>query len=602
MILLPDMNIGGHILSIQDPYLLDGYVITDIERNMSYNIFSRIIIKNENNQCITIEEDELIYIFRREMYDFISMYGRNAFVLGRTIDDWTGYTIDKYLADMHRQCSDCNRFSVGYIDDLKIKLRRQGREYFEPSRLNYRELYDLRRTYSTRLVEPTPISPVPIERQIDWSFLNGIVPDDYSILPNNCNDISTTSEKTKIEYIHSNNYKPEYIHYYMPDEDKTTTLLLGAEIEVDCGGKSEEHAKQVLEIMCGIEEENGHALETKMYCMRDGSLTNGLEFATMPCSLEYHKKEMDYKKMFKYLDENGYKAHDTTTCGLHIHANRSYLGKTELVQQLTISKILYILEKFNEEICVIARRDNRYSKFVGSGKNETSIVELYGKYKDKDKYVALNMKHKDTIEFRCFKGTLKYETFILTLEFVKDIIDYAKSINIEEIELIKWSDLMNTFSDELKNYYNERLEKENAKKEEKEKLNDKYVIRFTDDSEITCDNISNSFNYYINERPAPMSYCLDEPALQHRYSSLFGRPLIDCSSRVIVNLNNNTQQPERTLLEDLKDKEKTLKKRINNSNNYMEKKNLEKELKEVQKELKKEKKRIKLNNNTEVNR
>lgn len=58
-----------------------------------------------------------------------------------------------------------------------------------------------------------------------------------------------------------------------------------------------------------------------------------------------------------------------------------------------------------------------------------------------------------------FKSTLKYETFILTLEFVKDIIDYAKSVDIEEIELAKWFDLMNCFSSELRKYYEFRYQK-----------------------------------------------------------------------------------------------------------------------------------------------
>ena len=62
-----------------------------------------------------------------------------------------------------------------------------------------------------------------------------------------------------------------------------------------------------------------------------------------------------------------------------------------------------------------------------------------------------------------FKSTLKYETFILTLEFVKDIIDYAKSASIEEIELIKWADLMKLFSPALRNYYTERYNKQYKK-------------------------------------------------------------------------------------------------------------------------------------------
>ena len=193
--------------------------------------------------------------------------------------------------------------------------------------------------------------------------------------------------------------------------------------------------------------------EDLIYSTHDSTVQ--IEFDTMPCSLEFHKNKMNYREMFEYLDKEGYKGHDCKTAGLHIHANRNYLGKSRISQELVISKILYILEKFNDEICVIARRVNEYSEFVGSKKEENSIIELYGKYKDHGKRAALNLQHKDTIEFRMFKSTLKYETFILTLEFVKDIIDFAKSASIEEIELVKWADLMKLFSPALRNYYTE---------------------------------------------------------------------------------------------------------------------------------------------------
>ena len=49
------------------------------------------------------------------------------------------------------------------------------------------------------------------------------------------------------------------------------------------------------------------------------------------------------------------------------------------------------------------------------------------------------------------------------MEFVQDIINYAKSINIEETEFIQWNDLMDTFSNGLKLYYEKRLEKESKK-------------------------------------------------------------------------------------------------------------------------------------------
>ena len=264
--------------------------------------------------------------------------------------------------------------------------------------------------------------------------------------------------KTKT-YIHQFNYIPKYIKHFMPGESEDTTLLLGAEIEV--GGNNNissdndknSTVKKCIQIMNGSDSDE----ENLIYSTHDSTVQ--IEFDTMPCSLEFHKNKMNYRKMFEYLDKEGYKGHDCKTAGLHIHANRSYLGKSRISQELVISKILYILEKFNDEICVIARRDNEYSEFVGSKKEENSLVELYGKYKDHGKRAALNLQHKDTIEFRMFRSTLKYETFILTLEFVKDIIDYAKSVDIEEIELAKWSDLMNCFSSELRKYYEFRYQK-----------------------------------------------------------------------------------------------------------------------------------------------
>lgn len=266
------------------------------------------------------------------------------------------------------------------------------------------------------------------------------------------------SNKTKT-YIHQFNYVPKYIKHFMPGESEDTTLMLGAEIEV--GGNNNissdndknSTVKKCIQIMNGSDSDE----ENLIYSTHDSTVQ--IEFDTMPCSLEFHKNKMNYREMFEYLDKEGYKGHDCETAGLHIHANRSYLGKSRISQELVISKILYILEKFNDEICVIARRDNDYSEFVGSKKEENSLVELYRKYKDHGKRAALNLQHKDTIEFRMFRSTLKYETFILTLEFVKNIIDYAKSVDIEEIELAKWSDLMNCFSSELRKYYEFRYQK-----------------------------------------------------------------------------------------------------------------------------------------------
>lgn len=602
MILLPDMpfDINGeiHMLSLQGPYTLDGKLIVSFEITeepeyaYSYNgsvclsgcvraAQRTVKIMNEDSFAISIPYEYLA----NQVRDTVLQFWDENEVVGNVIrvgespryswDIDRYYDESTYLRDLETYCINIRQsatYNYSYIEMCRNRLREQRRmprgESEFGTRLGFLDENSLR-------CYDDDIGSRVLDRYWTISF-----------------DMSTPNANRTLyapqlkKYIHQYNYKPEYIKHYMPDEDEST-LLLGAEIEVDCGGESEEHAKNVLEIICGVDPENTkEALEDKMYCTHDGSLRNGIEFDTMPCTLEYHKNEMNYKEMFKYLDKHGYKAHDTDTCGLHVHANRSYLGKSELMQQLTISKILYILEKFNDEICVIARRNNRYSQFMGKGKDEKSVVELYGKYKSgiNNKYVALNLQHDETIEFRCFKSTLKYETFILTLEFVKNIIDYAKSINIEEIEVIKWSDLMNTFSDELKEYYNTRLKKEN-KKEEKNSNSGSInhgtcTVRFAGGSMAS--------NVYIDEAGYYDNYNVYNTcnAIRQLSNALSSSCIADCASAISAFTTELSRCREDTV-ESLKKEIESLKKKIRNCTNYMERTQLNSKLSEKQKELKK---------------
>ena len=580
MILLPDITLGRDKLSIQEPFTLNGSLIIHFDiidsDYFSYQaVPSRTIeIKNEDDYCIQLKTEILHNYFDREMDCFLSRHGYDVYVEGRyDIHDWSRYDFNTYINEISRQCSRIHTYyysyncdNLYYINVLREDLRRQGREY---------------RSFTTNI--PTTINTNP------FSNFGYNVSEAFTALRNmsNLSDWGSDGNSTNSnKYIHKFDYKPEYIKHYMPNEDKDATLLLGAEIEVAGNDKEpnrDDVVKKCIQIINGSESD----AEDLIYSTSDSTVQ--IELDTMPCSLEFHKNKMNYKEMFKYLDELGYKGHDCDKAGLHIHACRSYLGKSELVQQLTISKILYIIEKFNDEICVIARRNNNYCKFVGKDEVNQSLDKLYGKYKDNGKKVALNLQHKDTIEFRMFRSTLKYETFILTLEFVKDIIDFAKSINIEQIELIKWSDLMNTFSDELKKYYNERLEKENKKKVSIEEVEVPVSARWNL-------NFINANNRSITNLNTRQSTGLNTGVI-HIDESL----ILDSEGYIPFTLQlNESAQIEKTRLEILKDKIKSLKKQIKNSNNFMEKKNLERELNEAQKELKKEKKKNKLNNNTSV--
>ena len=408
--------------------------------NDALKLHSNIYHECDTDSCRRQIITKLENINRRE-------YGRNDFELLNSVAEQSRngtYCRDRILYD-----TTCDKAFVYDCDGARITTIRLC--HLEPSTTQRGRRSEVISTF---------------EEELNINNFNRLI-DNVRVSSNSCEFErgyfrSFVSSRSKT-YIHQFNYVPKYIKHFMPGESEDTTLLLGAEIEV--GGNNNissdndknSTVKKCIQIMNGSDSDE----ENLIYSTHDSTVQ--IEFDTMPCSLEFHKNKMNYREMFEYLDKEGYKGHDCKTAGLHIHANRNYLGKSRISQELVISKILYILEKFNDEICVIARRDNEYSEFVGSKKEENSLVELYGKYKDHGKRAALNLQHKDTIEFRMFKSTLKYETFILTLEFVKDIIDYAKSASIEEIELIKWADLMKLFSPALRNYYTERYNKQYKK-------------------------------------------------------------------------------------------------------------------------------------------
>lgn len=572
MRLLPDIRFDGYRISLQDPYTINNELILNVRINNS-----DVIIRTKPLNSS--------YSFWNE-YTF-NIYGLNQrveYVYRNIIRDF------EYYDERYMQPNFPSNFNM-YLNYVRGQsLNCEDGEYI---RQCYQRLIAQRRIMPQRRGNAFMSSA---NRLIDYSDIRGDL--EMTSYESNWNREFIERAFTK-KYIHPYNYKPKYIHHKLDTED--SPLLLGAEIEVAENTNENEKdnresvVKKCIQIMNGSDTDD----ENLIYSTSDSTVQ--IELDTMPCSLDYHKT-LNYKQMFEYLDKQGYKGHDANSAGLHIHADRKYLGKTELMQQLTIAKILYILEKFNDQICVIARRNNSYSEFVGNGKDESSIVDLYGKYKNKGKRAALNLQHPETIEFRCFRSTLKYETFILTLEFVQDIIDYAKSINIEETEFIQWNDLMDTFSNELKLYYEKRLEKESKKYKADANLSHNWMN--ANGSEYNAGALwSQTFqqwniqprNGLLNQEVADQML-REWNQLREEYNRLCAEPARTFSVE-LDNSNETDQMSERALKKKICD----LKNRIRNCNYYLEKKRLNNELKADQKSLKKIKKRNKYIISADIN-
>ena len=235
--------------------------------------------------------------------------------------------------------------------------------------------------------------------------------------------------------IKSYNYKPDPIFYGSGD------LFYGVELEIDKGGEYDSNADILLDIAncCG----------EHIYCKHDGSINNGFEMVSHPMSLEYHTNKMDWLEVFNKAVAMGYRSHNTSTCGLHIHVNRSAFGETHDEQEDVISRVVYFVEAHWNELLKFSRRTELNIKQWASRYGIDNTAKLtYDKAKKRNlgRYVAVNLLNYNTIEFRIFRGTLRYKTFISALQLVDEICRLAIAFDDKTFEGMSWSDFVANIS------------------------------------------------------------------------------------------------------------------------------------------------------------
>lgn len=252
-------------------------------------------------------------------------------------------------------------------------------------------------------------------------------------------------EVDKSRSIHDYGYKPEPILY------GDSKRFFGVELEIDGAGKDSDNADELL-IIANKDDEH-------IYIKGDGSLDDGMEIVTHPMSLDFHK-HFQWEDIMKKAIYLGYRSHQTSTCGLHIHVNRSCLGDSREEQDEVISRILFFVEANWAELLKFSRRSeysmNRWAARYGFEKTGREILDK-AKKGNNGRYAAVNLMNYATIEFRLFRGTLKYNTLIAALEIVNAICDLAINMTDEGIAKMSWSEFVDTVKEpELIQYLKER--------------------------------------------------------------------------------------------------------------------------------------------------
>lgn len=230
---------------------------------------------------------------------------------------------------------------------------------------------------------------------------------------------------------YNDEHDTEWIVQKATNETEEPKIKIGTETEVVYDSLSSEDTKYIKEnIPCVLSY--------------DGSVSRGYEIVTHPMSIEYIKEhETDFERVYNYLMDKGYKSHDTNCCGLHVHVTRP--------SDEAIDRILFIMETYKEELIAFSRRTTanltQWASFLSdyTGKqNEVKSLEFINKIKGtSNRYMALNLQNRSTIEFRLFRGTLNVNTYYATIELVYNLVTACSDLN-KPLSEITWEYLTHT--------------------------------------------------------------------------------------------------------------------------------------------------------------
>lgn len=248
-----------------------------------------------------------------------------------------------------------------------------------------------------------------------------------------CYDCYREVQGGQFERVMGYHSRPPMTYYLSPDEQSIEPFKgFGIELEVDEGNTDRNDMARELHQIVG----------NHLYYNTDGSLgSNGFEIISMPHT-EKALYDIEWEEVLRQLIGNGFTSHNNKKCGLHMHISRAFFGDTEQERTDNIAKMVMFYEIFWDDIRRFSRRTEsqvnswatRYCR--NEEPTEDRCKGIVGG-RGYGRYYAVNLNNHNTVEFRIMRGSLKYSTFMATLDFLittaknSKYIDWA-SINNKE--------------------------------------------------------------------------------------------------------------------------------------------------------------------------
>lgn len=243
---------------------------------------------------------------------------------------------------------------------------------------------------------------------------------------------------------HSFDFKPEPLFMNSDGsysrEQMNGETYFGVELELDDPSR-EERLGDVVSVLSSSHE--------GLYVKHDGSLQDGIEIVTNPMTYEYAKNMFPWSFVLDCADYAGLRP--SRRCGLHIHVSRNaFNGDDDVLKAVYIfNELYYDIADWSDRSSLAIDRYARESPIdfgyvrerLGCYDWQTLLLGCMTAQRD-DRYVAVNVRNRSTVEFRLFGSTMDEHRILAYMRFVQNVIDLSNLLSFRELLTMSKGDLL----------------------------------------------------------------------------------------------------------------------------------------------------------------
>jgi hypothetical protein len=232
---------------------------------------------------------------------------------------------------------------------------------------------------------------------------------------------------------HDEDGNNSYYVRYIDGSDHVTPLYMGMEVEVERTrhGESLDDAACAVRTMCGM---------NVVYCKEDGSLSDGFEIVTHPGTLGFFMDRFRWDGISQ-LKQMGFSSWNARSCGLHIHMSRSaFTGvrhMTSFIHFLYTNRYPMVRFAGRESTYASWSKDtllNAYNDWSTDDVRRPSIAKFVkDEQRNNERYTAVNLRNRDTIELRFFRPSLNTDTLKAALQLCDAAHQYTNVLTVRDM-------------------------------------------------------------------------------------------------------------------------------------------------------------------------